>query len=277
MSAHTLTTAKPVTLSSLQAMPAQGEKIACLTAYDASFAAMVDRSGGEVILVGDSLGMVVQGKDTTVPVTVDEMVYHTACVSRVVKTAFVMADLPFLSYTTRRDALEASKRLMQEGGAKMVKLEGGALQAEIVKFLTDRGVPVCAHVGLTPQSVHKLGGFKVQGREAAARAQMLADVDALQAAGADMLLVECVPASLGAEVKQRAHVPVIGIGAGAAVDGQILVLTDVLGLAIDEQGKKPRFVRDFMAGAGSIAEALSRYVQAVNSGEYPAAEHTFGG
>ena len=165
-----------------------------------------------------------------------------ACVSRVVKTAFVMADLPFLSYTTRRDALEASKRLMQEGGAKMVKLEGGALQAEIVKFLTDRGVPVCAHVGLTPQSVHKLGGFKVQGREAAARAQMLADVDALQAAGADMLLVECVPASLGAEVKQRAHVPVIGIGAGAAVDGQILVLTDVLGLAIDEQGKKPRFV-----------------------------------
>ena len=262
----------PVTINTLAQMRAQGEKIACITAYDASFGALVDAAGVDVVLVGDSLGMVIQGHDTTVPVTMDQMVYHCAAVSRGVQHAFLMADLPFASYTSRELALANSVRLMQEGGARMVKLESGASQLEIVEYLTSHDIAVCAHLGLKPQSVHKTGGFRVQGREEQAAAQMLADARALEAAGADLLLLECIPASLGAEITRGVSVPVIGIGAGPDTDGQILVLYDVLDITA---GRKPRFVRNFMTDAGNVAAAVAAYVAAVRSRAYPAAEHCF--
>jgi len=262
----------PVTVNTLSQMRAQGEKIACITAYDASFGALVDAAGVDVVLVGDSLGMVIQGHDTTVPVTMDQMVYHCSAVSRGVQHAFLMADLPFASYTSRELALANSVRLMQEGGARMVKLESGASQLEIVEYLTSHDIAVCAHLGLKPQSVHKTGGFRVQGREEQAAARMLADARALEAAGADLLLLECIPASLGAEITHGVNVPVIGIGAGPDTDGQILVLYDVLDITA---GRKPRFVRNFMADAGNCAEAVAAYVAAVRSRAYPAREHCF--
>jgi len=264
---------KPVTVADLARMKADGEKIACLTAYDASFAALQDRAGTDVILVGDSLGMVVQGEDTTVPVSVDDMVYHSRITAAGRQRPFLIADLPFLSYATKHDALATSRRLMQEGKAQMVKFEGGGLQADTIEHLSARGVPVCAHIGLQPQLVHKLGGFKVQGREGAAAAEMKRDARLLEQAGADMLLLECVPSDLGAEITANANVPVIGIGAGPDTDGQILVIYDILGLS---PGRKPRFVKDFMAEAGSIEEAVAAYVHAVKSGAYPAPEHAFG-
>jgi 3-methyl-2-oxobutanoate hydroxymethyltransferase len=263
---------KPVTLDSLRRMKASGEKIACLTAYDASFAATVDEASTDLVLVGDSLGMVIQGHDTTVPVTMADMVYHTRCVRRGVRRAFLVADMPFGSYSLPEPAFANAVRLMQDGGAAMVKLEGGALQVRTVEFLASRDIPVCAHIGLTPQSIHKLGGFKVQGREQHAAQQMLADAHALQEAGADIVLLECVPSSLGKAIAASLSVPVIGIGAGPDVDGQILVLYDILAVT---PGRKPRFARDFLADAGDVLGALSLYVAAVKDGSYPAPEHCF--
>ena len=262
----------PITLSTLAQMRANGEKIACITAYDASFAELVDAAGVDVVLVGDSLGMVIQGHDTTVPVTMDQMVYHSAAVARGLKHAFLMTDLPFASYTSRDQALTNSVRLMQEGGARMVKLESGGSQLQIVEYLTSHDIAVCAHLGLKPQSVHKTGGFRVQGREEQAAARMIADARALEAAGADLLLLECIPAALGGEITRSVHVPVIGIGAGPDTDGQILVLYDVLDITA---GRKPRFVRNFMAGSSDCGAAIAGYVAAVRSGAYPAPEHCF--
>jgi len=262
----------PVTLSTLSQMRADGERIASLTAYDASFAACLDAAGVDVVLVGDSLGMVIQGHDTTVPVTMDNMVYHTRAVSRGLRRAFLMADLPFMSYTTPDQALTNSVRLMQEGGARMVKLESSGTQTEIVEFLARHDIAVCAHLGLKPQSVHKTGGFRVQGREQSAAAQMLADARALEAAGADMLLLECIPSALGKTITEAASVPVIGIGAGPDTNGQILVLYDILDIT---EGRKPRFVRNFMAGNDSCTAAVASFVKAVKSRTYPAPEHGF--
>jgi 3-methyl-2-oxobutanoate hydroxymethyltransferase len=262
----------PVNVSTLRRMKADKEPIACITAYDASFALLVDRAGSDLVLVGDSLGMVVQGHDTTVPVTVDDMVYHARMVARGLAHAFLVVDMPFMSYTSPDQALENAVRLMQEGGAMMVKLEGGASQVAIVEHLTRHDIPVCAHLGLKPQSVHKLGGFKVQGRDADQARQMVDDALALQNAGADIVLLECVPNEVGRTVTETLHVPVIGIGAGPGVDGQILVLYDLLGIT---QGRMPRFVRNFMHDADSVAEAIALYVNAVKDRSYPAAEHCF--
>ena len=262
----------PVTLTTLSQMRAAGEKIACLTAYDASFAALVDAAGVDVVLAGDSLGMVIQGHDTTVPVTMDQMVYHSKAVSRGVRRAMLMADLPFMSFATPEVALTNSVRLMQEGGARMVKLESGGAQREIVEFLARHDIAVCAHLGLKPQSVHKTGGFRVQGRDDETAKHMLAEARSLESAGADMLLLECIPAALGKAIAQDAQVPVVGIGAGGDTDGQILVLYDILDITT---GRKPRFVRNFMAGAGDCASAIARYVAAVKSRSYPAPEHCF--
>ena len=262
----------PVTLSTLANMKAKGEKIAALTCYDASFAALVDESDADVVLVGDSLGMVIQGHRTTVPVTMDHIVYHCAAVARGLNRPFLIADMPFMSYPSKDDALTNSVRLMQDGGAQMVKLESGAGQVEIVEFLSSHDIAVCAHLGLKPQSVHKTGGFRVQGREASAAEQMIRDAQALEAAGADLVLLECIPPALGKAVTEAVTVPVIGIGAGPHVDGQILVLYDVLDIT---QGRKPRFVENFMDGAGNNLEALKRYVKAVKSREYPAPRHNF--
>jgi 3-methyl-2-oxobutanoate hydroxymethyltransferase len=263
---------KPVTLDTLRRMKASGEKIACLTAYDASFGAVVDQAGMDFVLVGDSLGMVVQGHDTTVPVTLDDMIYHSRCVARGVRRAFLVTDMPFGSYSLPEPAFANAARLMQEGAAKMVKLEGGALQVRIVEFLASRDIAVCAHIGLTPQSIHKLGGFKVQGREERAAKQMLADAHALQEAGADIVLLECVPSSLGAAITAALSVPVIGIGAGPDTDGQILVLYDILDVT---PGRKPRFARNYLDGTGSVANAIAAYVASVKEGSYPAPEHCF--
>jgi 3-methyl-2-oxobutanoate hydroxymethyltransferase len=262
----------PVTLATLDKMKSQGERIACITCYDASFAALVDEADVDVILVGDSLGMVIQGHDTTVPVTMDEMVYHTRAVSRGMQRPLLMADMPFMSYPSREEALTNAARLMREGGAEIVKLEGGAGQVEIVDFLSRHDIAVCAHIGLKPQSVHKTGGFRVQGREKDAAQRMIDDALALAEAGADMVLLECVPNELGQRVTAALSVPVIGIGAGPAVDGQILVLYDVLDITL---GRKPRFVRNFMDGAAGNLDAIRRYVQAVKSREYPGPEHGF--
>ena len=262
----------PVTLSTLANMKAKGEKIACLTCYDASFAALVDESDADVVLVGDSLGMVIQGHRTTVPVTMDDIVYHCRAVARGLNRPFLIADLPFMSYPSKDEALKNAVRLMQDGGAQMVKLESGSSQTEIVEFLAGHDIAVCAHLGLKPQSVHKTGGFRVQGREASAAEQMIRDAKALEAAGADLVLLECIPPVLGKAVTEAVHVPVIGIGAGPHVDGQILVLYDVLDIT---QGRKPRFVQNFMEGAGNNLVALQNYVKAVKSRDYPAAKHNF--
>ena len=263
---------QPVTLSTLARMKADGHKIASLTCYDASFAVLLDQADVDVVLVGDSMGMVIQGHDTTVPVTMDHIVYHTRAVARGLHRPFLIADLPFMSYPSKDRALESSVRLMQEGGAKMVKLESGSSQAEIVEFLAGHDIAVCAHLGLRPQSVHKTGGFRVQGREQDAAAHMIENAKRLESAGADIVLLECIPASLGEAITKALHVPVIGIGAGPGTDGQILVLYDILDITT---GRKPRFVQNFMQGAGDNREALKRYVEAVRSGAYPAPEHCF--
>ena len=263
---------QPVTLSTLARMKADGHKIASLTCYDASFAVLLDEADVDVVLVGDSMGMVIQGHDTTVPVTMDDIVYHTRAVARGLHRPFLIADLPFMSYPSKDRALENSVRLMQEGGAKMVKLESGGSQAEIVEFLAGHDIAVCAHLGLRPQSVHKTGGFRVQGRERDAAAEMIENAKRLESAGADIVLLECIPADLGKAITEALHVPVIGIGAGPGTDGQILVLYDILDITT---GRKPRFVQNFMKGAGDNREALKRYVEAVRTGAYPAPEHCF--
>lgn len=265
-------TRPPVTLSTLAQMKAQGEKIACLTCYDASFAVLCDAADADVVLVGDSLGMVIQGYDTTVPVTMDHIVYHCRAVARGLHRPFLMADLPFMSYPSKDLALSNSVRLMQEGGAKMIKLESGVGQLGIVEALANHDVAVCAHLGLKPQSVHKTGGFRVQGRQEEAAQAMIRDAKDLESAGVDIVLLECIPTALGEEITKAVHVPVIGIGAGPKTDGQILVLYDVLDITT---GRKPRFVRNFMEGASDNLKALQAYVQAVKSGDYPASEHCF--
>ncbi len=262
----------PVNVASLQKMKAEGEKIAMLTAYDASFAMLTDMAGVDVVLVGDSLGMVIQGHETTVPVTMDDVVYHSRAVARGLRRPFLVADMPFMSYASREQALGNAVRLMQEGGAKMVKLESGAGQIGVVEFLASHDIPVCAHIGLRPQSVHKVGGFRVQGREAEAAERMKREALELQSAGADVVLLECVPSALGAEVTAELAVPTIGIGAGPDVDGQVLVLYDILDLT---PGRKPRFVKNFMQGAESPLAALEAYVRAVKDRSYPAPEHCF--
>jgi 3-methyl-2-oxobutanoate hydroxymethyltransferase len=264
--------AKPVTLRDLARMKADKVKIACLTAYDASFAARLDEAGVDVVLVGDSLGNVIQGHATTVPVTVDDIVYHTRNVARGLKRAFLISDMPFLSYATPEMALANAARLMQEGGAKMVKLEGNGSQADIVRYLADNGVPVCAHLGLRPQMVHKLGGFSVQGRQEKAARQMLEDAQTLEKAGADLLLLELVPKDLAAKITTKVGVPVIGIGAGPKVDGQILVLYDMLDIT---PGRRPKFAKNFMEGADSVSGGVAAYVKAVKNKSYPAPEHSF--
>ncbi|TXH05057.1 MAG: 3-methyl-2-oxobutanoate hydroxymethyltransferase [Nevskiaceae bacterium] len=268
---------KPVNVAELRRMREAGEKIAALTCYDASFALLEDRAGVDVILVGDSLGMVMQGGTTTTPVTVDHVVYHSRCVAPHLKRAFLVADLPFLSFATLERALDASQRMMQEGGAKMVKLEGGREQASIVEYLAVRGVPVCAHLGLQPQFIHKVGAFKVQGRDDAAAEAMLHDAKVLTEAGADLLVVECIPSDLGRRISEVSKVPVIGIGAGPDTHGQILVLQDILNISpMVTLGRKPRFVKNFMTGGVDIEGAVAAYVREVKSGVYPAAEHSFG-
>ena len=262
----------PVTLATLQRMKADGEKIASLTCYDASFALLLDAAGVDVVLVGDTLGMVIQGHDTTVPVSMDHMVYHCAAVARGLQRPFLIGDMPFMSYPTKELALANAVRLMQEGGAQMVKLESGGKQSDIVEFLAGHDIAVCAHLGLKPQSVHKTGGFRVQGREREAAARLLEEARLLEASGADIVLLECVPSALGKSITEALHVPVIGIGAGPDVDGQILVTYDMLDITT---GRKPRFVRNFMEGAGNNLEAMQRYVNAVKTREYPGPEHSF--
>ena len=262
----------PVNVSTLRKMKQDGEPIACLTAYDASYAVLVDAAGTDLVLVGDSLGMVIQGHDTTVPVTVDDIVYHCRTVARGLRRAFLVADMPFMSYTEPGLALDNAVRLMQEGGAMMVKLEGGEDQVEIVEHLARHDIPVCAHLGLKPQSVHKIGGFKVQGRDPDQAEQMLAAAKRLQEAGADIVLLECVPNEAGKVITDALDVPVIGIGAGPDVDGQILVLYDILDIT---QGRTPRFVKNFQADRTSPLSALEAYVREVKDRTYPAPEHCF--
>ncbi|MCE4056781.1 3-methyl-2-oxobutanoate hydroxymethyltransferase [Pseudomonas sp. Au-Pse12] len=261
-----------ITLTTLQSLKQKGEKITMLTCYDATFAHTCCEAGVEVLLVGDSLGMVLQGHDSTLPVSIADMAYHVAAVKRGNNGALILADLPFMSYATTEQALSSSAQLMQ-AGAHMVKIEGAAWLAESVRQLNERGVPVCVHMGLTPQTVNVLGGYKVQGRNESQARQMRADAIALEQAGAAMLLLECVPSELAAEISQAVKIPVIGIGAGSATDGQVLVLHDMLGLSLS--GRSPKFVKNFMAGKDSIQAALSAYVEAVKTVTFPGAEHGF--
>ncbi|MBP0591019.1 3-methyl-2-oxobutanoate hydroxymethyltransferase [Paraburkholderia sp. LEh10] len=265
------TSRSAVTVPKLQAMREAGEKIVMLTCYDASFAALLDRAGVDSLLIGDSLGNVLQGQSTTLPVMLDDIAYHTACVARAKPSALIVADLPFGTYGTPADAFASSVKLMQ-AGAQMVKLEGGEWLADTVRFLVDRSVPVCAHVGLTPQSVHAFGGFKVQGKTEAGASQLLRDSRAMQDAGAQLLVMEAMPTLLAAEVTKQLRIPTIGIGAGVECSGQVLVLHDMLGIF---PGKRPRFVKDFMQGQPSIMAAVEAYVRAVKDGTFPGPEHTF--
>jgi len=262
----------PVNVATLQKMKADGDVIACLTAYDASFSMLVDAAGTDLILVGDSLGMVIQGHDTTIPVTVTDIIYHTKNVARGLSRAFLVADMPFMSYADPGQALENSVLLMQEGGAMMIKLEGGDGQLAIVEHLAKHDIPVCAHIGLKPQSVHKIGGFRVQGREPEQAKKMLESAKRLQDCGADIVLLECVPNEVGEAIHNGIDLPVIGIGAGPHVDGQILVLYDILDIT---PGRKPKFVRNFMSGTDMPLEAIRGYVKAVKDRSYPAPEHCF--
>ena len=259
-----------LTINDLNALKQRGEKISCLTAYDASFSALIDAAGVEIILVGDSLGMVVQGHDTTLPVSISDMVYHARCVTQARKRAFVIADLPFMSYVTPAVAAQNAAKLLQSGGAQMVKLEGPHF--DVVSFLVALGVPVCGHLGLLPQSINQLGSYKVQGKESNEAAKILADALQLQAAGASMLVLECVPAGLAKEITAQLSIPVIGIGAGVDCDGQVLVLYDMLDVGV---GKRPRFSKNFMEGSASIFDAVSAYHLAVKTQQFPSVEHSF--
>ena len=261
-----------ITLTKLHTMRKEAEKIAVLTCYDASFAALLEEQGIEVLLVGDSLGMVLQGHETTLPVTLEQMIYHTGCVARGAKQSLVVSDMPFgTSQISPEQTFEHAAQLMA-AGAQMVKLEGGEAMVETVRFLTERGIPVCGHIGLTPQSVHQLGGYRVQGKETAAAQRLLQDAVALEQAGAGMIVLEAMPSVLAAEITAALVIPTIGIGAGAACSGQVLVLHDMLGIY---PGKKARFVKNYMQGVGSIAEAVASYVREVKDGSFPAQEHSF--
>ncbi len=265
------TSRSAVTVPKLQSMRDAGEKIAMLTCYDSSFSALCDRAGVDTVLIGDSLGNVLQGHTTTLPVTLDDIAYHTASVARAQTKALIVADLPFGTFGTPEEAFASSVKLMR-AGAQMVKIEGGEWLAPTVKMLVERAVPVCAHIGLTPQSVHAFGGFKVQGKTDAGAAQLVRDALALEAAGAQLVVIEAVPSALGAEVTKQLRIPTIGIGAGVDCSGQVLVLHDMLGIF---PGKRPRFVKDFMEGQPSIESAVRAYVKAVKDGSFPGPEHGF--
>lgn len=259
-------------LHTLHQMADRNEKIVVLTCYDASFATLCENAGVDVLLVGDSLGMVLQGAASTLGVTLHDMQYHTRCVAKGTSKAYIVSDMPFGSYQQNPEqALRNAARLMA-AGAHMVKLEGGAVMAETVRFLVERGIPVCGHLGLTPQSVHQLGGYRVQGKNEVQARQLLADAQAMEQAGAGLLVLEMVPTSLARKISESITTPTIGIGAGTDCDGQVLVLQDMLGIYA---GKSPKFVRNFMQGADSVQQAVEHYVQAVKSGEFPAAEHSF--
>lgn len=261
-----------LTISNLAKMRAENTRIAMLTCYDASFAALLDSVGVDMLLIGDSLGMVLQGHDSTLPVTVEQIAYHTGCVVRGSTRAFIVADMPFGSYQESPQQAFRNAATLMAAGAQMVKLEGGADFVETVHFLVARGIPVCAHIGLTPQSVHTLGGYRVQGKGAEAAAKLLADAHLLEEAGAQMLLMEAIPAELATRVTNALRVPTIGIGAGAGCSGQVLVLHDMLNVF---PGKKARFVRNFMEGSASIGDAVKRYCDAVRDGSFPGPEHRF--
>jgi 3-methyl-2-oxobutanoate hydroxymethyltransferase len=262
---------KTVTLPALAALRSKGEKITMLTCYDASFAALMDRCGVDVLLVGDSLGTVCQGHSSTLPVTISDMAYHTASVARGNQTAFLIADMPFGTYATPESAFKHAVRLMQ-AGAQTVKLEGGAWLAETIHFLTERAIPVCAHIGLTPQSVHQLGGNKVQGKTVAGAEKLKADALAVQAAGASLLVLEAIPSALGKEVTELLTIPTIGIGAGPDCSGQVLVMHDMLGVF---PGHRPRFVKNFMEGKTGVDAAVLAYIAAVKDKSFPSQEHGY--
>jgi 3-methyl-2-oxobutanoate hydroxymethyltransferase len=264
---------KPITISKLLAMRAEGEKITMLTAYDSTMSALLNRSGIETILIGDSLGNVIQGHSSTTPVTVEQVAYHTECVARANTHAFIIADLPFASYGDPVQALDSAAELMR-AGADMVKLEGGDWQTDIIQYLVERSVPVCAHLGLLPQSVHILGGYKVQGKSKDAASLMLEQAIACEQAGAQMIVLEAIPSSLGKLITEALSIPTIGIGAGANCSGQVLVLQDMLGIS---PGKPPKFVKNFMDGHASIEAAVKAYVREVKSGKFPGPEHGFAG
>ena len=253
-------------------MKQQGEKIASLTCYDSSFTLLLEEAGIDVFIIGDSLGMVLKGHESTVPVTMADMLYHAQNVARVGQHAYRVVDMPYMSYSTPETALANAARLMGEGGADMVKLEGGTAMAGIVEGITKHGIPVCGHIGLLPQSIEQLGGYKVQGRDAAAAAALLEDARALQDAGAGLLVMECIPATLAEQISAAVSIPTIGIGAGPGCDGQVLVLYDMLGIT---SGKQPRFVKDFLAETGTIRAAVEAYIRAVKDGSYPAPEHGY--
>jgi 3-methyl-2-oxobutanoate hydroxymethyltransferase len=260
------------TLTTLQAMRDKGEKIAMLTCYDSSFATLLENNGVDVLLVGDSLGMVLQGRDSTLAVTLETMAYHTSCVAAGASQAFIIADMPFGSFqVSPREAFAHAAQLMV-AGAHMVKLEGGEAMAETIAFLTERGIPVCAHLGLTPQSVHQMGGYRVQGKSDSDARRLLRDAEAVAKAGAGMVVLEAVPTVLATEITSRIAIPTIGIGAGAGCSGQVLVLHDMLDIY---PGKKARFVKNFMQGVDSIQKAVNCYVQEVKGGVFPAQEHGF--
>jgi 3-methyl-2-oxobutanoate hydroxymethyltransferase len=264
---------KPITISKLLSMRTEGEKITMLTAYDATMSALLNRCGVETILIGDSLGNVIQGHSSTTPVTVEQVAYHTECVARANSHAFVIADLPFASYGDPVQALDSAAELMR-AGADMVKLEGGDWQIEIIQYLVERSVPVCAHLGLLPQSVHILGGYKVQGKSKDAASLMLEQAIACEQAGAQMLVLEAIPSSLGKHITESLSIPTIGIGAGVDCSGQVLVLQDMLGIS---PGKPPKFVKNFLDGHTSIEAAVKAYVREVKSGKFPGSEHGFAG
>ena len=264
-----------IRIQTLADMRNKGERISCLTAYDYSFARILDRAGVDTVLVGDSLGNVIQGEDSTLPVTLEQMIYHSRCVAKGLRRALLIVDMPFLSYqSSPRQALENAGRLMKEGSAEMVKLEGGEAMAPTVRFLVERGIPVCGHLGLTPQSVHQLGGYRVQGREQRGAERLKTDARLLAEAGASLLVLEAIPSGLAEEVTRSAGIPTIGIGAGAGCDGQVLVLQDMLGLT-DPDRPLPKFVRNFLIGHDSVHDAVVGYVRAVKSGEFPTSEHSY--
>ena len=261
-----------ITNLTLLQMKARGEKIVSVTAYDASFAVQLEEAGVEVLLVGDSLGMVIQGHQSTLPVVLTDMIYHSACVARVAKSALRIVDMPFMSYASVDQALGNAARLMREGGAHMVKLEGGRRIAGIVQALSEHGIPVCAHLGLTPQSVHQLGGYRLQGRDDETAARLQEEALLLEQSGASVLVLECIPADLARRISEQLRIPTIGIGAGADCDGQVLVLYDLLGIT---PGRKPRFSMDYLQKATGVQDALRTFVNDVKEGRFPDAEHSF--
>jgi 3-methyl-2-oxobutanoate hydroxymethyltransferase len=261
-----------VTIPLLNKLKQQGEKFVCLTAYDYSFARLIEDCGVEVVLVGDSLGMVIQGHGTTIPVTLDEIAYHGKAVAAGLDKAMLMLDMPFGSLNSPQQALDNASQLLKRTQAQIVKLEGGETQLKTVETMARFGIASCAHLGLQPQMVNKMGGYRVQGKARGAAERMIATAQELEQAGTDMLLLECVPATLAAEITSILDIPVIGIGAGPDVDGQILVLHDVLNVTV---GKKPKFSKNFMQGQSSIQNAINRYVQEVKRGQFPDKSHTF--